>query len=139
LVVVTGCEGAEVADRAFEVGDVAFAWPFEGGAVVAGPLCPLLGALSLGVKAVEDPLAWNPSAPTNPAAAAAKVNGPRFTVMLVRLSLGPSGRRQRSGVRRSSAGGNVVALSQGVYLGVHGLFWYAETVEHLNGACDKVL
>ena len=107
--------------------------------MAAGALCPFPGALGLGVKAVVDPLAWNPSAPTNPAAAAAKANGPRFTVMLVRLSLGPSGRRQRFGVRWSSACGYVVAISQRVYLGMHSLFWYAETVEHFDDACDEAL
>ena len=107
--------------------------------MVAGALCPLLGALSLGDKAVDDPLAWNPSAPTKPAAAAAKVNGPRFTVMLVRLSLGPSGCSKRFGVRWPSACGDIVAPSQRVDLGVHSLFWYAETAEHLHGASDEVL
>ena len=33
----------------------------------------------------------------------------------------------------------VVALSQRVHLGMDCLFWYAETAEHLDDACDEAL
>src|SRR5487761_2204930 len=81
----------------FDAGVVELGLAVEGGEVVVeGVLGRAAGALSLVDIDVAEPLAWRPSAPTNPAAAAASANGPRLTTIALGRSFEPS----RLGPRR---------------------------------------